>query len=104
MYFARFANHVGDPPPPHCKLLVYQDRRHLFVTPFYQLRVWERKFAVVVYRCNWKNAPKLYTLNRLLVLQKPALVAQCVKELLPRLSNWEVVGSSPGCDPCSIRK
>jgi hypothetical protein len=32
------------------------------VTPFYQLRVGERKFAVVVYCCNWKNAPKLYTL------------------------------------------
>jgi hypothetical protein len=28
--------------PPQCKLLVYQDRRHLFVTPFYQLRVGER--------------------------------------------------------------
>jgi hypothetical protein len=71
MYFSRFANHVGEPPPPppQCKLLVYQDRRHLFVTPFYQLRVGERKFAVVVYCCNWKNAPKLYTLNRLLVLQ-----------------------------------
>ena len=34
----------------------------------------------------------------------PALVAQCVKGLLPRESNREVVGSSPGCDPCSIRK
>jgi hypothetical protein len=63
MYFSRFANHVGDPPPSP------QDRSHLFVTPFYQLRVGERKFAVVVYCCNWKNAPKLYTLNRLLVLQ-----------------------------------
>ena len=31
-------------------------------------------------------------------------VAQCVKGLLPRKSNQEVVGSSPGCDPCSIRK
>jgi hypothetical protein len=56
-------------PPTQCELLVYQDRRHLFVTPFYQLRVGERKFAVVVYCCNWKNAPKLYTLNRLMVLQ-----------------------------------
>ncbi len=70
MYFSRFANHVGDPPPPNVsKLLVYQDRRHLFVTPFYQLRVEERKFAVVMYYCNWKNVPKLYNLNRLLVLQ-----------------------------------
>jgi hypothetical protein len=49
MYFSRFANHVGE------------DRRHLFVTPFCQLRVGEKKFAVVVYCCNWKNAPKLYT-------------------------------------------
>jgi hypothetical protein len=70
MYFSRLANYVGD-PPPQCELLVYQDRRHPFVTYFYQLRVGERKFAVVVvvYCCNWKNAPKLYTLNRLLVLQ-----------------------------------
>jgi hypothetical protein len=30
------------------------------VTSFYQLRVGERKFAAVVYCCNWKNAPKLY--------------------------------------------
>jgi hypothetical protein len=28
IYFNRFAT----PPPPQCKLLVYQDRRHLFVT------------------------------------------------------------------------
>jgi hypothetical protein len=71
MYFSRLANHVGDPPlpPPQCELLVYQDRRHPFVTPFYQLRVGERKFTVVVYCCNWKNPPKLYILNRLLVLQ-----------------------------------
>ncbi len=32
------------------------------------------------------------------------MAAQCVKGLLPRKSNQEVVGSSPGCDPCSIRK
>ncbi len=49
------------PPPPPCELFLYQDRRHLFVTPFYQLRVGERKLTVVVYYCNWKNAPKLYT-------------------------------------------
>jgi hypothetical protein len=58
MYFSRFAN-----PPLQCELLVYQDRRHLFVTPFYQLSVGERKFAVVVYCCNWKNAPVLQTLQ-----------------------------------------
>ncbi len=31
-------------------------------------------------------------------------IIQCVKGLLPGYSNREVVGSSPGCDPCSIRK
>jgi hypothetical protein len=46
--------------------LVYQDRRHLFVTPFYQLRVGERKFPVV-YCCNWKNAPKLYVHTKQIV-------------------------------------
>jgi hypothetical protein len=62
MYFSRFANHVGDPPPPpQCELLVYQDRRHLFVTPFYQLRVGERKFTVVVYCCTEKCAKTVHT-------------------------------------------
>jgi hypothetical protein len=39
MFFSRFAI-PPPPPPPQCKLLVYQDRRHLFVTSLLSAQGW----------------------------------------------------------------
>ncbi len=67
-------------PHPQCELLVYQERRHLFVTPFYQLRVGERKFAVVVYCCNWKKCAK--TVHTKLIIGAANTAAPALFEMI----------------------